>query len=78
LSFASRSGWRDWYCLLVGDPFSILISGPGSFLVFVSKTTVMPVASIPRPSSRGEAALGWAPVSPFLSVMRPLIPDLKR
>jgi len=77
LSFALWWGWVDWDLLVERNPSSVLISWPGTFFVFVGKATVMPVASIPRPSNGGEAALGWTPVSPWLTVLRPSIPDLK-
>jgi len=66
-----------WYSLGEFLPFSVDISPPLAVIIFISKATMMPVASVVWPSYGSKSFLWWTPVVPFLIVVRELIPDLK-
>ena len=65
-------GWSlrgNWDIFGIFNPSSVYVSPPGTVVVFVGIATMMPVASIPRPSNGCESTLGWAPIMPFLIVV---------
>jgi len=82
-SLVISSAWSSdmWFCWLDGNgfgifnPSSVLPSPPGTFFELEWESTMMPVASIPRPSDSCESFLWWTPVHPWFAVVRPSVPD---